>query len=203
MPWRKVAVELGQPEQAPAHVQVDDTLAEARERDVAAVLRHRGPHARLEQLLDCRHDLSVFRIEAAFSGVIGASAIYDGRPRHEMLHDRPEDHGLEVLPLGAALRHRNEIRAEKDAGDAVDLEQTARERRALGLALAAEIRRPVGQNRLSGDELERRGIWSCFRLDEHAVSASLAASRTHVLATPRRLLSGPRSYHGDHFRIVL
>ncbi len=53
-------------------MQVDDAVAEARECDVAAVLRHRGPHARLEQLLDRRYDLCVFRIEGAFGAVVGA-----------------------------------------------------------------------------------------------------------------------------------
>ena len=39
-----------------AHVQIDDAVAEAREGDVAAVLRHRRAHARLQQLLDGRDD---------------------------------------------------------------------------------------------------------------------------------------------------
>ena len=42
MPWRSVAVELGQPEQAPRMCRIDDAVAEAVEGDVAAVLATAG-----------------------------------------------------------------------------------------------------------------------------------------------------------------
>ena len=61
MPWRSVAVELGQPAAGAAHVQEHDAILEAVEDDVAAVIGNRGPHARIEQLLDGLDGILVFR----------------------------------------------------------------------------------------------------------------------------------------------
>ena len=59
MPMRKVAVELGQPEQDALEMDIDDPALEAAKDDVAAVLGHRRAHAGVEQLLDLRDDLGV------------------------------------------------------------------------------------------------------------------------------------------------
>ena len=52
MPWRSVAVELGQPEQAPRMCRYTTPSRIALEGDVAAVLGHGRADAGLEQLLD-------------------------------------------------------------------------------------------------------------------------------------------------------
>ena len=63
MPCRSVAVEDGQPEQAPFICQIDDAVLEAAERDVAAVLGDRRAHPRLDQLLDGGDGLGVLGLE--------------------------------------------------------------------------------------------------------------------------------------------
>ena len=52
MPWRSVAVELGQPAQAPRMCREHDAVLEAVEGDVAAVVGDGRAHARVQQLLD-------------------------------------------------------------------------------------------------------------------------------------------------------
>ena len=58
-----VAVEEGQPEQAPFIVEIDDAVAEALEDDVAAVAGHRGPDPRLDQFLDRLDRLGILGVE--------------------------------------------------------------------------------------------------------------------------------------------
>src|SRR5580658_9885058 len=66
------------------HVQIDDAVLVAMEKDVAAILSHRRTHPRLEQLLDLLHHLVlVFVRERAF-----AAAEDYRRAGGEMLHDR-------------------------------------------------------------------------------------------------------------------
>ena len=63
MPCLSVAVEDGQPEQAPFMLQIDDAFLVALEGDVAAVAGHRRAHARLDQVLDDGDGLGVGCIE--------------------------------------------------------------------------------------------------------------------------------------------
>ena len=85
MPWRSVAVELGQPEQAPRICKIDDAVAIALEGDVAAVLGDGRAHARLEQLLDGLDRLLVLgREELAVGGALRPDS---ARPRDCLARD--------------------------------------------------------------------------------------------------------------------
>ena len=63
MPCCSVAVEDGQPEQAPFMVQVHDAFLVALEGDVAAVAGHRRAHAGLDQVLDDGDRLGIVVVE--------------------------------------------------------------------------------------------------------------------------------------------
>ena len=132
MPCFSVAVEDGQPAQAPRMFRIDDAVAETLEGDVAAILRDRRANAGLDQFLDGLRPSPVGRVEE--SSVAGGSAAPSAEHRRAgqvMLHDRAEDRGLDVLPLGLVLGHGDEVMAEEHAGDALDAEDALGERRAL------------------------------------------------------------------------
>ena len=63
MPCRSVAVEDGQPEQAPFMSRIDHAVLEAAERDVAAVIGDRRPHPGLDQFLDGGDGLGILGVE--------------------------------------------------------------------------------------------------------------------------------------------
>ena len=144
MPCFSVAVDDGQPAQAPFMCRNTVPFSIAAEGDVAAVLGHGRAHARLQQFLDGDDDLGRpcrrtrrFRRQAHRA----STWRHDRRARHEMLHDGAEDGRLQVLPVGAAvLGDGDEIVAEEHAGDAGDVEQPAGQRRSLARAFGiAEI----------------------------------------------------------------
>ena len=102
-------------------------------RDVAAVIRHGGTHAGLDQVLDGRDGLGVGGIEELVA-VSSPSRLAEQRlAGHEMFHDGAEDHRLELLPLAGALGHGDEVGAEEHAADAGNAEQPFGERRLRGL----------------------------------------------------------------------
>jgi hypothetical protein len=59
----------------------------------------------------------------------------------KMLHDGAENHRLEIRPLPARFRDRDEVRAEKHAADAVDRKQRLCERRLLSARGAPTVER--------------------------------------------------------------
>ena len=69
------------------------------------------------------------------------------RARHEMLHDRAQYGRLQMRPLAARFGHRDEIRAEEHAGDAVDAEQALGQRRTLPACSGSGSRRAVAAGR--------------------------------------------------------
>src|SRR6476660_6522005 len=95
---------------------------EALEDDIAAVLRNRGAHPRVDQLLDLRNDL---RVALAIIGVVAflGAAFEKRQAAGEMLHDRAENGRLDMLPIAVTLGHGNEIGTEEDARDFRDLEK--------------------------------------------------------------------------------
>jgi hypothetical protein len=64
MPFFSVALDEGQPEQAPCICQIDLALVEAAIDDVAAIARHRRADALFDQLLDLRDDVGILGIPA-------------------------------------------------------------------------------------------------------------------------------------------
>src|SRR6056297_3224549 len=98
----------------PLHMQVDHPALEAVKGDVATILCHRGAHAGVEQFLDLTDDLGIL---AAMFGMARRAAALAGHHRLTglvMLHDRPENRGFDMVPLGAvAFGHGHEIIAEK------------------------------------------------------------------------------------------
>ena len=130
MPCFSVAVEDGQPEQAPFMCEVHDAILEAAERDVAAVIGDRRTHAGLDQLLDGGDGVGVARLEELVRLAAAACVRrHHRRAGHEVLHDGAEDRGLELRPLAVGLGDGDEVRAEEHAADAVDVEQPLGERR--------------------------------------------------------------------------
>src|SRR6185295_19011364 len=90
-------------------------------------------------------------------------------------------------------------------GDAGDVEQARRERRLGGGVLVAQVERPGGEHRASGQELQRRRVGCRLGLDEHGwlletcaeskVSAvcwlSLAQQVAYLGGVSTRLLNPP------------
>jgi len=76
-----------------------------------------------------------------------------------VLHDRAEDRGLDMRPLDrVALGDGDEVGAEEDAGDAVGGEDRLGQRRDRGGVGVGEVGRALTENRLAGQELQRRRI---------------------------------------------
>ncbi len=72
------------------------------------------------------------------------------------------------------LGDRDEIGTEEHARHAFDVEQTARQRRRIGIALAAEVGRTVFEHGLAGNELERLRIRRRLGLNKHGRVSSNA-----------------------------
>ena len=89
--------------------------------------------------------------------------------RNEVLHDYTEDHGFQHLPIGVVgLGDRDEVAAEEDPGDALDLKQSPRQRRTFRRFDIAEVRSPRRHHRLSGQKFQCRRVRGPLGLDEHA-----------------------------------
>jgi hypothetical protein len=71
------------------------------------------------------------------------------------------------LQIARALGDGEEIGAEEDAGDAVDLEQGLGERRGGGFAGGAVFAGALAGDIAAGDELQHLRIGRGFGLDEH------------------------------------
>ena len=104
MPCFSVAVDDGQPAQAPFMLRNTTPFSIAAEGDVAAILGNGGAHPGFQQFLDGDHDLGIGRV-VELAVLIGASAAawlpvaMTGAPGEEVLHDRAEDGRLEMLPV--------------------------------------------------------------------------------------------------------
>ena len=73
-------------------MQIDDAALEAVKNDVAAILRHRRAHPRVEQLLDLGDDLAVLR--PAAGPCAGSDARMIGRPEVKCSMIAPRIAGL-------------------------------------------------------------------------------------------------------------
>ena len=167
MPCLSVAVEEGQPEQAPFIVEIDDPVAEALEDDVAAVAGDRGADPRLDQLLDRLDRLGVLGVEEFVAPTPRRPPVRTGAPERKNSVTTPSTAGLSWLPLAVVLGHRNEVGGEEHAADAGQLHQRLGERRALGFGRVARLERAGFEHRAAGQELEGRRVGRRFGLDEH------------------------------------
>src|SRR4051812_143378 len=96
------------------HVEIDDTVLEAAERDVAAVIGDCRAHPRFDQVLDGRNGIGVILVEefALFVGGLVAAGTAVGqqwRAGHVVLHDGAQDRRLEMLPVAVVLGYRDEV----------------------------------------------------------------------------------------------
>src|SRR5262245_36325507 len=157
-----------------------DAVAVALEGDVAAILGDGGTHPRLQQLLDGLDGLGVLGAEelALARALLGLRAGGNGLARLVVLHDSAENGRLQMLPLSVALGYADEVRAEKHTGDAVNLEQPRRQRRALGLLASAKLQGAIAEHRAARNEFERGRIGCRFGLDEHDSSFRTANAQT-------------------------
>ena len=74
-----------------------------------------------------------------------------------------------MLPLSSPLVTEMKSEPRNTPRHALDVEETGRQRRSRGLALAGEIRGAVGKHGLSGNELQRRRIGGGLGLNEHGL----------------------------------
>src|SRR5215813_14046709 len=95
-----------------------DAVLKAPERDVTAVIGNGRPYAGLDQFLDDGDGFGGLAIEefVDFSGL--RLAADDRRAAHKVLPVAAENCRLEMLPLGIGFGPRDEVAAEKHAGDA-------------------------------------------------------------------------------------
>jgi len=121
------------------HLEIDDAVGEGFENDVAAVRRHRWPHARLEQLFDLGDDFVVLFRGGRLGGA-GQQWLTGG----EML-DEGAEHGRFQLRPGSlvGLADGDEIGAEKHLRHAVEAEEPQRQRRARRRVGIGEIGRSL------------------------------------------------------------
>ena len=166
MPCLSVAVEDGQPEQAPFIVEIDDPVAEALEDDVAAVAGDRRADPRLDQLLDRLDRLGVLGVEELLFRRRGRPG-KDRRAGKEELGDDSEHRRLELAPFAVALGHRNEVGGEEHAADPGQLHQRLGERRSLRLGRVAGLEGAGFEHRAAGQEFQRRRVGRRLGLDEH------------------------------------
>src|SRR5215471_7623233 len=96
------------------HVEIDDAILEATESDVATIICDCGANPGLDQLLDGGDRGGVRLVEEFFAVFdLGAAGGDERRARREVLHDRAQDHRLELLPFAGAFCHGNKIRPEE------------------------------------------------------------------------------------------
>ena len=153
-----------------AHMQVNDPVPEPVEGDIAAVIRDRRTHARIQELLDGADRILVLGIVLLLHARIHRAVAGHRVARHVVLHDGAEDRRPDVRPLGIALGHRDEVRPQEHACDALDLKQPCGERRGGGLNLGAIVDRVIAQHGFAGDELEGRRVRRRLGLDEHGIA---------------------------------
>src|ERR1700722_12771214 len=105
------------------HVEIDDAVLEAPERDVAAVIGDCRAHSRFDQVLDGRNRLGVGLVEELVFPVRGlvicdAAVRQQRRTGHVVLHDCAEDRRLEMLPVAVVFGYGYKVGAVKHAGHA-------------------------------------------------------------------------------------
>jgi hypothetical protein len=140
------------------------------ENDVAAVAGDRRANPRIQQLLDLVDNLLILRRHVLFGR--GRGGVHSGTAGDKVLHEGPKNLGLKLLPAFVLrLGHGDEVGAEEDAGDARKREECARQGAAPGGLPRGEVRSGGAHHVAAGEELERRGVWGAFGLDEHEMSA--------------------------------
>ena len=108
-------------------MQINDTAIKSVERYVAAVLCDRWTDAGIQKLFDLTDNLTVF------AGVLSMTrrdirlACHDRLARLEVLHDRAEDRGFDVVPFdGVVFGDRHEILTEEYACNARNAKDSGR-----------------------------------------------------------------------------
>src|SRR5262245_43289676 len=170
-------------------MQEHDAVAIALEGYVAAVLSDGRTHPRFQQLLDGVDGLGVLgRKELALARAhFALRAGGNGFAGLIMLHDGTEDRRLEMLPFALALGYADEVRAEKHAGDPVDLEQPRCQRRAFGSLACAKLQGAVAEHRPARNEFQRGRVRRRFGLDKHGLA--FRSSNTPIPAKYSRVLA--------------
>src|SRR6056297_1182163 len=150
------------------HMQIHDAAFEPVERDVAAILCHRGTHARVQKFLDLANDLGIFALMVGMArGVFGIQG-HNRLTGLEMFHDRAQDGGFDMVPFGVVgLGDGHEVIAEKHAAYALNAEQACGQRRLVRRFLRREIGCACLQHGLAGQEFQRRGVWCGLGLNKH------------------------------------
>ena len=135
MPFLSVMVEDGQPAQEPCRCSETMPVAavKALEDDVAAILRHGGTHAGVDQFLDLGDHFGI-AFAVRLSSASSARAFDQRQAAGEMLHDRAQKRGLQMLPVAVALGDGDEIASRKTRATTSGVcEQARGQGRAAGL----------------------------------------------------------------------
>src|ERR1043166_833397 len=163
------------------HGEVNHPVLETAEGDVAAVVRHRRAHPRLDQLLDGGDRLGVIFVEKFIDRGALPAGRHDRGTRHEVFHDGAEDRRLELLPVAAGLGHGDEIGPEEHAADSGNIEKALGEGGVRGLRAVAHVEGAVLQAGAAGKKLERFRIGRRLGLNEHG-SCSVAGAGSKARA---------------------
>ena len=162
------------------HVQIDHATVKAVKGDVAAILRHGGADTGIKQLFDLTHDVFV----RAIMGGMGCLrfAFHHGGARLEMLHNRAQDCGLDMLPFGGfGLGHGDEIGAKKHPRHLPGCKDALGQRRFFRSLKAGEIGGAKVKHALPRQEFQRGWVWCGFGLDEHGLFLRLFQSGMRLL----------------------
>ena len=183
MPWRKRGGRRRAAGAGALHVQIDDAVLEALERDVAAVVGDRRPHARLDQLLDGGDGLGVGGVEKFVASSLSALApVSSGAPDMKCSMIAPRIIGLSCCHSAASSL----VTAMKSEPKNTPLTPSiANSRSASGDCAAssrlAQVERAGVQHGPAGQEFQGRRVGRRFGLDEHRwLPSACAAARCAV-----------------------
>ncbi len=149
------------------------------EGDVAAIARHGGAHARVDDLLNLLHDADGI----AFIDDIGLVGFVRGRrgvAEHrtaggEVIHDGGKHMRLQVRPLDRfGLGDGDEIAAEIDALDAIDVKESRCQRRGQARVGISVLAAALPQHVAAREKLQRARIRRGFGLNKHGRQVGLA-----------------------------
>lgn len=175
-----------------AQLELDDSILEPAELDIATVLLDRGADPCLQQLLDHAHYLAVVlvvrqaillvRLLRRFLPFIALHHVDDRLSRRDGLGDECKHLRADVRPVGVGrLGHRDEVGAVKDRGDSLDVHELRGQRRRVRWRNGATRVHVLDEGRLDrvrddllvGQELERVRVRRVFGLDEDGTALLL------------------------------
>ncbi len=168
IPCLSVAVEEGQPEQAPFIVRyTTPSLKPLKMISPPSPATAGRTRVSISSLIASTVS-EILRVEElAGRNCVGAAGRDQGLSRKKEFGHHAEYCRPQMLPFALALGHRNEVVGEEHAGDPGQLHQRLGERRALCFGRVARLECAVLHHQAARQKFQRRGIGGGFGLDEH------------------------------------